>query len=391
MELRLLKKKDLSQFKLIHNGCFRFRQEKNVISGVILRSPERIAGALRKGVVVCNFPRIVTDRIPDLKELYWIVQRTGWKGFTVASAADIQLVDDFRAQQRWNRLAGLLPAPMHWNPGPDKTHLPVPLPFGNADFVDTEVFAPDGRPKTYDAIMIARWDRFKHHQLLVDAFRILKREGAAVRGLMFGHFANTDDRAAIDYKKRIVETVRAEGLPIDLPAADAETNQTLDQNKNSIAALINASRVGLLLSRSEAINRFKMECLSCDIPMIICDDACWCVKKHIGSQTGIVVARRADAVAKAIMAVKGGMKFSPRDYIMANTGIDRAMAALQNAVDALDLKMGLEPAPIARYDGRNNSLQWHNFIDHLRAEIAKTRDSMRKTATTESERRKNRF
>jgi glycosyltransferase involved in cell wall biosynthesis len=245
------------------------------------------------------------------------------------------------------------------------------LPFGNADFVDTAAFAPDGRPKIYDAIMIARWDRFKHHQLMVDAFRILKRQGAAFRGLMFGHITDTNDRAAIVYKKRIVETIRAEGLPIDLPAADAMDNVASEKTKSSMAAWINASRVGLLLSKFEAINRFKMECLSCDVPMIICDDACWCVRKHMGQETGIVVARRADAVAKAILAVKDGAKFSPRDYILTNTGIDRAMAALQKAVDDLDAKMGLEPAPIARYDGRNDTLQWRGFIDFLSAEVAK--------------------
>lgn len=348
-------------------------QDKEFISGVILRSPERIAGVPRKGVVVCNFPRIVKGRIPDLSDLYWIVQRRGWKGFTVSRAADIQLVDDIPAQRRWNKLVGLLRAARLWTPWPDKTRLPTPLPFGNADFVDTEAFAPDGRPKTYDAIMIARWDKFKHHQLLVDAFRILKRQGAAVRGLMFGQFANANDRAAIGYKKRIVETIRAEGLPIDIPAADATANEGLDKTKYSMAAFINASRVGLLLSKFEAINRFKMECFSCDVPMIICDDACWCVRKHIGPQTGIVVARRADTVANAILAVKDGAKFSPRDYIMANTGIDRAMAALQNTVDELDAKMGFEPAPIARYDGRNNTLEWRSFIDHLSAEVAKAK------------------
>lgn len=348
-------------------------QEKVLISGVILRSPEWTAGIPRKGVVVCNFPWIVKDRIPDISDLYWIVQRTGWKGLTVSRAADIQLVDDIPAQRRWNKLAGLLLAARRWTPWPDKTRLPTTLPFGNADFVDTAAFAPDGRPKTYDAIMIARWNRFKHHQLLVDAFRILKSQGAAVRGLMFGHIANTNNRAAIDYKKHIVETIRAEGLPIDLPAADATTNEGLDKTKDSIAACINASRVGLLLSKSEGINRFKMECLSCDVPMIICDDACWSVRKHIGPQTGIVVARRADTVANAILAVKDGAKFSPRDYIMANTGIDRAMSALQNAVDELDAKMGLEPAPISRYDGRNNTLEWRSFMDHLSAEVARAK------------------
>ena len=222
--------------------------------------------------------------------------------------------------------------------------------------------------------MIARWNRFKHHQLLVDAFRILKRQGASVRGLLFGHFATTNNRATIDYKKRIVQTIRSETLPIDLPAADATTNEGLDKIKDSIAACINASRVGLLLSRSEAINRFKMECLSCDVPMIVCDDACWSVRKHIGPQTGIVVARRADAVANAILAVKDGAKFSPREYIMANTGIDRAMAALQDAVDELDAKMGFEPAPIARYDGRNNTLHWRSFMDHLSAEVVRAKN-----------------
>ena len=340
------------------------------VCGVILRSPERNARVTRKGVVVCNFPNIAKDRVPSLSEFYWIVQRRGWSGFTVSRAADIQLVEDVPAQRRWNMLASLLQAARCRTPWPDKTRLPTLLPFGNGDFVDTAAFTPDGRAKTYDAIMIARWDRFKHHQLMVDAFRVLKRQGAAVRGLMFGHIAGTNVPTAMAYKKRIVETIRTEALPIDLPGADATNNEGSDKTKSSMAAWINTSRVGLLLSKIEGINRFKMECLSCDVPMIICDDACWCVRKHIGPETGIVVARRADAVAKAILAVKDGAKYSPRDYIMANTGIDRAMAGLQEAVDELDAGMGLEPAPIARYDGRNNTLKWRGFIDSLSAEVA---------------------
>ena len=341
------------------------------ISGVILRSPGRSGGVLRKGVVVCNFPQIVKSRIPGLSDFFWIVQRRGWNGFVVSRAADIQIVEDQPAQRNWNRLARLLDAARRWTPWRGTTRLPAPLAFGNGDFVDTAAFAPDGRPKTYDAIMTARWERFKHHGLMVDAFRILKRQGAAVRGLMFGHIPNIHDRSAILYKKRIVETIRRENLPIDLPAGDAANNEGLDQAKSSMAAWINASRVGLLLSRSEGINRFKMECLSSDVPMLICDDACWSVRRHIGPQTGIVVARRADAVAKAILRVRDGAKFSPRAYVLANTGIDRAMAALQSAVDELDAKMGLKPAPIARYDGRNNTLLWSGFIDFLSAEVAK--------------------
>lgn len=344
-------------------------EANSIISGIILRSPVLQNGILRKGVVVCNYPWIVKRHIPDLDRLYWIVERRGWQGFTGSRAADIQLVDDLPAQWRWNKLAVLARAVRRWTPWPDSARLPIALPYGNADFVDTSAFMPDGRHKIYDALMIARWDRFKNHQLLVDAFRILKRQGAEVRGLMFGHMVNNDTRSAIEYKNHIVTTIRAEGLPIDLPGVDDMTDKGFIHTKNSIAQWINASRAGLVLARVEAINRFKMESLSCDVPVIICDDACWCVRKHIGSQTGIMAARRADAVAAAILAVRDGARFSPRGYIMAHTGIDRAMAALQHAVDGLDAPMGLEPAAIARYDGRNDTLIWDGFVRQLSVEV----------------------
>ena len=94
-------------------------QEEVFISGVILRSPEWHAGIMRKGVVVCNFPGMVKARIPGISDLYWIVQRRGWRGPTVSRAADIQLVDDIPAQRRWNTFAGLLRAARRWTPWPD--------------------------------------------------------------------------------------------------------------------------------------------------------------------------------------------------------------------------------------------------------------------------------
>jgi glycosyltransferase involved in cell wall biosynthesis len=353
-------------------GCCRMPWDRNsrLISGVVLRQPGLADGVVRKGVVICNFPRIVASRIPDLTQLYWLVQRRGWRGFSVDRAADIQLVDDIPAQRRWNRFVGILRAVRRWTPWPDVMPRPAALPFGNADFVDTEAFTPDRRFKTYDVIMIARWSRFKKHQLMVDAFRVLKNHGAEVRGVMFGDSGLPVLPDEIDYRNQIAASIRREKLPVDLPGIDPSDTATLDFTKQSMAAWINASRVGLVLSKVEAINRFKMECLSCDVPVIVCADACWCVKKHVTPRTGLLVDRRPDALASAILAIRAGAKVSPRDYILENTGIDRAMAALQRAVDDLDAVMGLDPAPIARYDGRNNTLNWHDFVAHLGNEVA---------------------
>jgi hypothetical protein len=250
---------------------------------------------------------------------------------------------------------------------------PVRLPISNADFVDTDAFAPDGRPKTHDVIMVARWDSFKRHDLLLDALGILGARRSGVRGVLVGHVDRKSIVARLRsraYHRRIIARIRDEQLPIDLPFSEGIETTATDRTKATMAALINRARMGVILSKTEGVNRFKMECMACNVPVIICADACWTLRKHVTPKTGMVVPRRADALADAILAMRDGMAFTPRAHVLATSGCVNSMRMLQQSIDELDMAAGHPPATISAYDGRNNTLIWSGFADQVREAVA---------------------
>lgn len=343
-------------------------------SGVILREPSWTSTGLRKGVIVCNEVDHFLREIPGLGECFWLVQRWGWRGANRSNGADVMLVDDIPAQRRWNVVSAAIRRLRARTPWPTVGNPPVFLQVSNADFVDTESFAPDGRPKTHDVIMVARWEPFKAHDLLLDAVALLVRRNVAIRGVMVGHLAATttkDLRASLAYHARILGRIRHERLPIDLPLANGIALDAADLSKASMMARINAARVGVVLSKTEGLNRFKMECLACDVPVIICSDACWTLRRHITPQTGLQVPRRAEALAEAILAARARHALRPRERILATSGCDRSMRALQETIDRLDARGGHPPSPVRRYDGRNSTLVWNGFVAELRTAVAR--------------------
>lgn len=343
-------------------------------SGVILREPLRTSAGVRRGVVVCNEVRHFLREVPGLRERFWLVERWGWRGANRTMGAHVMLVDDIPAQNRWNLVFGGIRRLRRLTPWPIVDTPPIFLPVSNADFIDTDAFAPDGRPKTHDVLMVARWDPFKAHDLLLDAIALLVGRKIGIRGMILGHLAATTPkelRASLAYHARIVGRIRDEQLPIDLPLSDGIALDPADFAKSSMAARINAARVGVILSRIEGLNRFKMECLACDVPVIICSDACWPLRRHVEPETGVQVRRRADALAETILAARERHAFRPRERILAVSGCDRSMRALQETIDRLDAREGHPPSPIGRYDGRNSTLVWNDFVSELRAAVAR--------------------
>lgn len=344
-----------------------------IVSGVILRLPAWTSSGLRRGALVSNHIGVLRRKVRGVADYFWIIERRGWCGPSRSRGAHVTLVDDIPAQRRWDRVSSMVRVAMDLTPWPMSNAAPTRLPISNADFIDTDAFAPDGRPKKHDVIMVARWDSFKRHDLLLDAFGILAARRSDVRGVLVGHRTAGQSMAARRsraYEKRVVARIRDERLPIDLPFSEGMVTSAEDCTKATMAALINGARMGVILSKAEGVNRFKMECISCNVPVIVCADACWTLRKHVTPQTGMVVPRRADALADAILAIKGGMAFTPRAHVLATSGCVNSMRMLQQSIDELDVAAGHPPAAVSSYDGRNNTLVWSGFADQVREAIA---------------------
>jgi hypothetical protein len=129
----------------------------------------------------------------------------------------------------------------------------------------------------------------------------------------------------------------------------------------SMNAMINRAKMGILTTEKEGINRFKMECLSANIPFLVPDDVGWPTKKHINEKTGLLFKPTPEALAEAIRYVeKNYAQFSPREYILGHTGIHIATKKLKEALRTLARQDGSqEQFDDIFWDGRNPSMSWN--------------------------------
>ena len=329
------------------------------MGGTIVRSPQLCDGAFYKGVVICNMVDDLVHKIPHVKRYFWLVERIGWFGVGINKLADVRLLDDFSEFKLAHELA------------PNA----VLLPCGNPDFVDTAVFVPSTTKKDIDVLAVANWQPFKRHRLLIDALIKCKDMGRAIKAVMFGHFIGGGTRAEIKYRDDLIEYARAMSCDIQFPYSSEKTFDGRLFSPEHMANWIGRAKIGVLCSKYEGINRFKMECLSSDVPVVICDDAIWTVRKHITRTTGLMAPPTPEGLANGILdALDNLSEYKPREYILASTGINRSMTLLQDTIDTLDERMGAPGSlEIASYDGRNESIIWSGFFEILAEETQRAK------------------
>ncbi len=304
---------------------------------VAILQPPRLDRRLLKGVAIATNPDVICQRFPQFRSYFYIVDRRGWCGPNTAETADVMLVED----------SSFLPELRRRNK--DK----VVLDLAPADFVDTDVFRDLRSDPTYDGIQIARWSGFKRHWLLLHAAARLPDR----RFLKFGHFARGGDDRELALFERLQKK-----WPDNVvnPYAFLKSNAGLPRQGREVNRHINSARLGILTSKAEGINRFKMECLAANRPMLVAADACAPVTKHVNEQTGVLFEPTAKGLADAIESVLADTtRFTPRDYVLKHTGKRLALEKLKTALAFLCRRDG---APFVydrvEWDGRNQSQAW---------------------------------
>ena len=118
--------------------------------------------------------------------------------------------------------------------------------------------------------------------------------------------------------------------------------------------------MGIITSKVEGINRFKLECLSANIPVLVPNDANVPLRKHINNKTGIFYEPTPEGLAKAIKEVeKNYYSFSPREYVLKNTGNKISLTKLKKALELLAKRDNTKNIyKNIFWDGRNQSLLW---------------------------------
>jgi len=310
------------------------------IGATILREPEKKRGEVTKGAIILSYVDEITKVIPELKEYFYIIERRGWRGINKSKTADIKLVDDLST---WEVTKKMFPNA-------------VLLDIGAPDFIDTEAFRPLGVKKDYDGIQISSWDGFKRPFLLIQGAALIPNR----RFLKLGHYVNEGTPREIALRNACLAMTKKLGANIEFPFGNIDSNEEMPQSKEDINMYLNRAKVGILTTKVEGINRFKMECLSSNIPILIPADTSYPTKKHINDETGLLFDPTPEGLAESVEYVLSNRnQFNPREYVLKNTGINQSHKKLKKALRSLCEKDGAEFIFDNIYwDGRNQSILW---------------------------------
>jgi len=311
----------------------------------ILKKPE----GETKGALILSQVDNVVSRLPFIKNKFYLIERRGWRGLNESQYADIKLVEDLS----------------FWDETMERFPDSICLDIGPADFVDTDAFRPLGIKKDYDGIQVSHWTNFKRPEMFVRAAGMLPGRNF----VKLGHFVEGGSGSECELRDSNMSLAREVGANVDFPYAKAVDNNSFPSSKEAMNIYINRARIGILTTKVEGINRFKMECLAAGVPVLVPADVSYPTKKHITEETGELFEPTPEGLAKTIEWVLTNLdRYNPRGYIERTTGKHIALGKLKSALETICTRNGVQYMfENINWDGRNQSLIWgKNVFETLR-------------------------
>ena len=328
-------------------------------------------GSLLKGALILTKVDEFCELVPEVLDYFFIVERKGWHGPVISTRAHIKLVDD---RSCWEQTKALSPQA-------------ILLDLSPPDFVNTDLFFPLGFQKDYTGIQIASWNTFKRHELFVQGAAILK----GCQFIHFGHFLDYRDTREIALSKGIKRLAKRTGADIWFPFSENYVNSIFDYSSPEVVnAVINRCQMGILTTKAEGVNRFKMECMAADLPVLVASDVSFPTRKHINEQTGYFFDPTPEGLALGVRYVQEHYaQFSPRKYVLENTGYKKSLSRLADALNTLSKKEGhARNFNDIYWDGRNKMLLWDDLIvTAVRQSIHRVRSREHKTGLTRKDKK----
>lgn len=294
-----------------------------------------------KGALILSQVDDVVSRFPFIKERFYLIERRGWRGLNESQHADIKLVEDLS----------------YWDETLKRFPNSVCLDIGPADFVDIDTFRPLEIKKNYDGIQLSHWTDFKRPEMFVRAAGMLPHR----KFMKLGHFVDGGSKSEYKLRDFCIKLAKELGADIDFPYSDATDNNRFPNSKETMNHYINQAHIGILTTKVEGINRFKMECLAAGVPVLVPLDTSYPTKKHITtSKTGELFEPTLKGLVRTIEDVMANLdKYNPRRYIERTTGKPLALKKLRGALEEVCKRDNAEYRfENVDWDGRNQSLIW---------------------------------
>lgn len=202
----------------------------------------------------------------------------------------------------------------------------VPVPVGANGWVDFRVFRPlPDVARDLDLVMVAGWASYKRHWAFFRALRRL-RQSLTPRVALVGYPLDTDVAAILaDAKKAGVEDL-------------IEVHERL--SPDAVNQVLNRSKVNILWSRREGVNRAIVEGMAANVPCVL--RAGFNYGHHyayINAETGCY-ATEAELPQVLARMIRDRESFSPRRFFLEHLTPQASTATLNEAIKAVANERG---------------------------------------------------
>jgi glycosyltransferase involved in cell wall biosynthesis len=203
----------------------------------------------------------------------------------------------------------------------------VPVPVSNNWWVDHRIFRPLGSlDKDVDAIMVAGWADFKRHHRFFQALRTLRNRGARLRTILVGYPVQKT-------KAAILREAEYYGVCDQL-----EIHEWVTQEK--VNGLLNRSKVNIIWSRREGVNRAIIEGMFAGVPCILREGFNYGhFYPYVNDFTGCYCSEE-ELPEKLLWMIANYRRFSPREWVMRHMSCQTATEILTKSIRETAVKSG---------------------------------------------------
>lgn len=247
----------------------------------------------------------------EVQQRYHIVLEPSWSGYCEASilayAGTLSSVFVLSPEKRDYDFLNALPSNL------------IPVNVGANNWVDHRVFF-DGTcdEKEFDLVMVAGWADYKRHFHFLKAIQELKTKGEIVKIALVGYPIERD----IGYIEEIVNSF------------ELNDHVTIFERipPSDVSKVMRHSRINIIWSRFEGINRVIIEGMFCGVPCILREGFNYGEHYHyINEMTGCFA--NDNNLPSVIMGMLNHIEdFSPREYVMENMSCHVGRNKLNDAI-----------------------------------------------------------
>ncbi len=210
------------------------------------------------------------------------------------------------------------------------------------NFINTDVFFEENTSKKYDLLYITKTLTSKRIELFIETMKMNPK----LQGLLitFDMPSNENKIHSINYGREIntfMMNNNIKNLKHQVVKSFEHKNPDGsfvigELDKNKIRKIMNKTRIYLLTSQTEGINRTFAEALSCNIPVIIMSDLVGGTKEIFKSGMGEISSPNVISINKAIWRIlKNTKAYRPRQSYLSSSGMVKANKKLFLTVDAI--------------------------------------------------------